>query len=1046
MLFPSAGAGRPTDRLFRNDLAPGRDGRPRLAFTDVTAQAGIPAGGYGLGAATGDYDNDGDVDLYVANLGPNRLLRNSGDGHFTDVTAASGAGDDRWSNGAAFVDVDRDGWLDLWVVNYVVDDPDRHCFSANSRRDYCGPADFTPVTDRLLHNRGDGTFEDVSVHAGITGAAAPGLGIVTFDADGDGWVDVYVANDGTPNQLWLNRHDGTFRDDGVLAGVALSAAGRSQAGMGVDAGDVDNDGDDDIIEVHLDGETNALYLNQGGGLFAERSAAAGLAAPGLPYTSFGAGWIDVDNDGWLDLFVASGAVKILERPSAPGRPVPAGPGQPALPQSRTGRPGRRGTVRRVARRRGGPDARRGQPRRRLRGRGQRRRHRRGDHQQQRTAAAAPQRRGRRRAVGRPAAGRPARARRPGGTGRGRPQRRGDPVAARAHRRQLRRRLRPAGAGGSRRSRGGDRGAGDLARRPPRALERPGDRRLRHAGRGDGAAARPRLAGGAGTVTRRAWRLALALGLPALAALLHPPAAAATPPAAEPAAPSSEALLPVPKPNLEGFDPAVVQQLEEVADELGAALAAAGGREAAAAAPEALRRQLADAYGQTGMAAQAYALAAAAEPAYRNAQRLAPDDVRWPHLLGRLLEQAGRLDEAEAAYRRALELAPGDVPALVYLAGVLRTDGEADAAADLLHRALELAPGSAAAHAGLGEIALAASRWPEAIDHLQKALAAAPGANRLHYSLGLAYRGLGDLARARSELEQRGEVGVRPADPLWDDVEAVRGGGRVHRLAGRRALRVGRYADAANELRAALAADPESVGIRVDLAYALSHAGARDEALALLEEAYGKAPDDPGVLFNLGSLLAATGRAEAAVPLLRRLVEADPSDTDSRLELADALAATGALPEALDEYRRAMATGTGGERAILGEAQTLVRMARYGEALARLEAAWAAAPTSGQLTHALARLLAASPDPTLRDGPRAVELAQRVVKASPTVGHAATYAMALAESGRCDEAARLQEEAIDAAREEGTPELVASLQPALERYRGTRPCRPPADPP
>ncbi|HEX9671601.1 MAG TPA: CRTAC1 family protein [Thermoanaerobaculia bacterium] len=321
----------PRGRLYRNDLRVAADGARTLRFTDVTEASGIDARANGMGVATGDFDNDGRLDLFLAHDGPDQLLRNRGDGTFEDVTARTGVSDPLWSVGASFFDFDRDGWLDLYVVNYV-DFPlakNPPCYAASSRRDYCGPADFPPAPDRLYRNRGKDAagrvaFEDVSARAGIAGAAAPGpgLGVVAFDADRDGWQDLYVAEDGVANRLWMNRRDGTFRDEAPLAGAAVNRLGRPEGSMGVDAGDFDADGDEDLFMTHLDGETNTLYVNDGGGLFEDRTVESGLAQGSLPFTSFGTWWLDVENDGWLDLFIANGAVRIQETLARTGDPFP----------------------------------------------------------------------------------------------------------------------------------------------------------------------------------------------------------------------------------------------------------------------------------------------------------------------------------------------------------------------------------------------------------------------------------------------------------------------------------------------------------------------------------------------------------------------------------------------------------------------------------------------------------------------------------------------------------------------------------------------------
>jgi hypothetical protein len=324
-VFPWRGAEPPRDRLYRNDVSIGSDGSRRLRFTDVTAASGIDGTGYGMGVATGDYDNDGDVDLYITNLGSNQLYRNRGDGTFEDVTSKAGVDDPRWSTCAAFVDYDRDGDLDLFVSNYVdfATAPTRECYAASSARDFCGPDAYNPVPDRLFRNRGDGSFEDVTIAAGIKEYGA-GFGVIAADYNVDGWIDIYVANDGDPNQLWINNGDGTFRNEALWAGAAINSEGAAEASMGVDADDFDEDGDDDIFMTHIMEETNTLYVNDGTGLFEDRTGAAGLASISLGKTGFGTGWFDFDNDGWLDLLVLNGAVRALAERVRAGDPYPLG--------------------------------------------------------------------------------------------------------------------------------------------------------------------------------------------------------------------------------------------------------------------------------------------------------------------------------------------------------------------------------------------------------------------------------------------------------------------------------------------------------------------------------------------------------------------------------------------------------------------------------------------------------------------------------------------------------------------------------------------------
>jgi hypothetical protein len=312
-LFPPRADMHFSDRLFRNDLSLDSKGRSVIRFTDVTEAAGIDAPAYGMGVTTGDIDNDGWVDIFVTNLGSYQLLRNNGDGTFNDITKKAGLDVPGWGVSASFLDFDRDGHLDLYVANYVYFElaKNKPCYGLSGARDYCGPNFFRPMQDRLYHNRGDGTFEDVSVDAGVNQVAAPGLGVISGDFNQDGWMDIYVANDGEPNQLWINQKNGSFKDEAFMAGVAVNMEGAPEGSMGVDAADFDGDGDEDLFMTHLLGETNTIYVNDGEGWFEDRSIATGLAAPSKGYTAFGTTWFDYNNDGWLDLFVANGDVRVM---------------------------------------------------------------------------------------------------------------------------------------------------------------------------------------------------------------------------------------------------------------------------------------------------------------------------------------------------------------------------------------------------------------------------------------------------------------------------------------------------------------------------------------------------------------------------------------------------------------------------------------------------------------------------------------------------------------------------------------------------------------
>jgi hypothetical protein len=300
--------GKTKSELYRNN----GDG----TFTDVTEKAGVGDIGWGMGVAVGDYNNDGFEDLYVTCVGPDHLLKNNGNGTFTDVTKAAGVSDPRWTTGAAFVDYDNDGRLDLFVSNYVAFDFDHPPdFGKGKLCQYkgvpvqCGPRGLPGDGDSLFHNNGDGTFTDVSKKAGVSDPEGYyGMGVVAADFDGDGLADIFVANDSTPNFLYHNNGDGTFKEIGFTSGTAVNENGSEQGSMGVTVADYDHDGKLDLFITNFDDDYNTLYRDDGRSSFTDVSYKANVAAVSLPYVGWGTKFFDYDNDGWVDLFVANGHV------------------------------------------------------------------------------------------------------------------------------------------------------------------------------------------------------------------------------------------------------------------------------------------------------------------------------------------------------------------------------------------------------------------------------------------------------------------------------------------------------------------------------------------------------------------------------------------------------------------------------------------------------------------------------------------------------------------------------------------------------------------
>ena len=298
----------PISRLFKNN----RDG----TFTDITAKSGMTRSGWGQGCCVGDYDNDGLNDLFVSYYGQNILYKNHGDGTFTDVTAKSGLTQSkmRWNSGCAFLDYDKDGHLDLFVANYIDFDiktaplPEAAGCAYKGMQVACGPPGLDGGKNILYHNNGDGTFTDVSQKSGMWETIGTyGLSVTVADLDNDGWPDIYVANDSTAATYYQNQKDGTFKDLAIESGIAYSPDGKPQAGMGVAVGDYNRDGLLDIVKTNFAGDTDSLYQNLGDGTFEDHTYLSGLGI-NTRYLGWGVGFVDLDNDGWLDIFISNGHV------------------------------------------------------------------------------------------------------------------------------------------------------------------------------------------------------------------------------------------------------------------------------------------------------------------------------------------------------------------------------------------------------------------------------------------------------------------------------------------------------------------------------------------------------------------------------------------------------------------------------------------------------------------------------------------------------------------------------------------------------------------
>ena len=463
----------------------------------------------------------------------------------------------------------------------------------------------------------------------------------------------------------------------------------------------------------------------------------------------------------------------------------------------------------------------------------------------------------------------------------------------------------------------------------------------------------------------------------------------------------------------------------------AAVSAAAGTDAPAAARGAL-----------GMILMAASLPEAAETCFREAATRDPEDARWLYYLGHLRRDAGDLSAAAALFDAVLRLRPGDVATLVWLGEIRLAEDRPVSARPLFQQALALQPDSLAARYGLGRAALLAEDYQRAVDLLEEILARAPAAAAAHYPLGMAYRALGNEARAEAHLRRRESTALRPADPLMAEVDALIESARAYETRGNEALDREEWSAAAELFRRGLALDPDNPALRHRLGTALYVMGDAEGALAEFERVTRKSPNFPAVHYSVGVLLQGEGRHREAIGRFETALRYQPNDGEVRRRLAVSLRRTGDPEAALDQYRTVLRMDPDVADARFGAAMALVQLRRYREARDRLDAGIEAFPGASIFPHALARLLAAAPAAEVRDGRRALRLVEQLAQGERTIDLGETMAMALAEVGRYGEAAAVQRDLIAAAEAGGMEEAAPRLAANLRLYERGRPCREP----
>ena len=498
-------------------------------------------------------------------------------------------------------------------------------------------------------------------------------------------------------------------------------------------------------------------------------------------------------------------------------------------------------------------------------------------------------------------------------------------------------------------------------------------------------------------------------------------------------PTRKELVEVHLPDLSTLEQGVREQLTAEQDTLAATLRNPAISDAA----------LSEAYGKLGQAYHAYSLTAPARECYFNATTLAPNDFRWIYLPAKLDQQAGHFEDAISRFSRARNVRPDYVAASVNLGNIFLELNRLSDAEAAFAKALETEKNNPAALYGMGQVSASNRKYAEAVQYFEQTLAQVPGATRVHYSLAMAYRGLGNAEKAKAHLAQQGTVGVRVADPLVDGLQDLITGERLYLSRGKVAFEAHRYAEAANEFRKAVAAKPDSVTARVNLGAALSQTGDLQAAAEQFEEVLRLEPGKATAHYNLGIIFALQNNPEQSIPHLRSALSVEPNDTSARFLLAQQLNKSGKAEEALSEYSRVVEANPANESALLELVILLYRKRQFKTALEGLERSHAQYPQRGRTVVLLAYVLAASPKTELRNGTRALDLAQRVYAASSTPQYGALVALALAELGRCSEAADWQRRMIAVAEQDQNKnaDLLVKLQAGLKQYETAQSCRP-----